>query len=75
MAGRWKATDFGDFRISSGSGESVMLRFRSTPDYENPADMGGDNTYEVTLMATDGTDTAAQRRDCHGHQRGGSPEQ
>ena len=43
--------DAGDFEISS-SGE---LAFRSVPDYENPTDMGGDNVYQVTVKAADGT--------------------
>ena len=42
--------DAGDFRISSGG----MLTFRSSPDYENPTDMGMDNMYMVTIMADDG---------------------
>ena len=32
-----------------------MLTFRSSPDYENPADMGMDNMYMVTITADDGT--------------------
>ena len=43
--------DAGEFRISSGG----VLTFRSAPDYENPADMGMDNAYMVTIMAYDGT--------------------
>ena len=27
----------------------------TAPDYEMPMDMGGDNMYTVTVMATDGT--------------------
>ena len=42
--------DAGDFRIIGG-----MLTFRSSPDYENPTDMGMDNMYMVTIMADDGT--------------------
>ena len=38
--------DADDFSIGSG-----MLMFRATPDYENPADMGMDNMYMVTVMA------------------------
>ena len=32
-----------------------VLTFRSSPDYENPADMGMDNMYMVTITADDGT--------------------
>ena len=42
--------DAGDFMFSGG-----MLTFRSSPDYENPMDMGMDNMYMVTIMADDGT--------------------
>ena len=49
---RWSLSgdDAGDFTIPGG-----VLAFRSVPDYENPADMGGDNVYQVTVEATDGT--------------------
>ena len=30
-----------------------ILRFKTSPDYEMPADVGGDNMYEVTITATD----------------------
>ena len=46
-----EGADAGDFDISSG-GE---LTFVSAPDYENPADADMDNTYMVTVNATDGT--------------------
>ena len=50
---RWtlEGDDAGDFMFSGG-----MLSFRSPSlDYENPTDMGRDNTYMVTLKASDGT--------------------
>ncbi len=31
-----------------------VLTFNTAPDYEVPTDMGTDNVYEVTIMATDG---------------------
>ena len=43
--------DAGDFAISSDG----VLTFVSSPDYENAADAGMDNTYMVTVMAADGT--------------------
>ena len=46
--------DAGDFSIANGS-----LRFQSTPDHENPADSDGDNVYNVTVEASDGTDTGS----------------
>ena len=45
--------DADDFMVY-GSGESVMLMFQNSPDYEAPADADGNNDYEVTLEATDG---------------------
>ena len=49
---RWSTTgrDGGDFVVSD-LGE---LRFRSSPDYERPADSDRDNVYEVTVRASDG---------------------
>ena len=38
-----------DFSIEGG-----VLRFEESPDYEVPADQGSDNTYEVTIQASDG---------------------
>ena len=49
---RLGGTDAGDFRLSSGD-----LSFRSSPDYENPADSDRNNTYSVTINANDGTYT------------------
>ena len=45
--------DAGAFTITITGG---VLAFRSVPDYENPKDMGGDNMYQVTVEADDGTD-------------------
>ena len=42
--------DGGDFVIS----ELGELWFRSSPDYERPADSNRDNVYEVTIRASDG---------------------
>ena len=43
--------DSGDFDITSG-----VLTFKNTPDYERPADSGGNNHYEVKVQATDPND-------------------
>ena len=43
--------DAEDFGISSDG----MLTFNNTPDYEMPEDAGGNNVYDVTVKATDGT--------------------
>ncbi|PLX34186.1 MAG: hypothetical protein C0605_14420, partial [Hyphomicrobiales bacterium] len=43
--------DAGKFTIDSATG---ALRFISAPDYEAPADVGGDNVYEVQVQVSDG---------------------
>ena len=44
------------FTISSDG----VLRFAATPDYEAPADAGGDNEYRVTVQASDGEHTGTR---------------
>ena len=50
---RWslEGPDDGDLTISSDG----VLNFRSSPDYDMPADADTDNTYMVTVKANDGT--------------------
>ena len=43
--------DAGDFEIS----DDGALSFKSSPNYESPADTGGDNTYNVTVNASGGS--------------------
>src|SRR5699024_9217505 len=45
------------FTINATNGE---LAFNSAPDFENPADVGGDGNYEVTVQVSDGTNTDVQ---------------
>lgn len=51
----WSLTgdDSDNFSISS----SGVLTFGSSPDYESPTDSDTDNVYEVTVNASDGTNT------------------
>ena len=42
-------TDGGDFTIDN----SGQLQFASAPDYERPADSGGNNVYNAIVLATD----------------------
>ena len=49
-----EGADAGDFMLE-GSGMSVMLRFRNSPNYEAPMDADRNNTYVVTVKATSGT--------------------
>ena len=37
--------------------DSGVLSFNDPPDFENPTDNGSGNTYEVTVEASDGTNT------------------
>ena len=55
----WTLTgaDAGDFSISS----TGKLTFNSPPDYENPADDNTDNTYEVTVEASDAGSLSSSR--------------
>ena len=56
---RWTlgGADAGDFRLSTRSGQSTTLMFRSAPDYENAADSDTNNVYMVTLTATAGAES------------------
>ena len=57
-------TDRGDFSIAETSTGAGELQFVSTPDYERPADSGGDNVYNITVVATDdGTPARVGRLD------------
>ena len=47
---RLTGTDGGDFSIS----EQGELTFRSTPDYERPADSDRDNVYSLAVQVSDG---------------------
>ena len=46
-----RGTDSDDFTI----GENGELSFSGSPDHEQPADSNSDNVYEVTVVASDGT--------------------
>ena len=50
-------TDADDFNIDSSSG---ALSFANAPDFEIPSDADGDNTYQLNLEASDGTNTSSQ---------------
>ena len=42
--------DSGDFNLDTTTGE---LKFKQSPDFENPQDQGQDNTYNVEISASD----------------------
>ena len=53
--------DSGMFELNdpdSAVAGSKVLAFKSAPDFENPADSNRNNIYEVTVEASDGTNTA-----------------
>ena len=50
-------TDADDFNIDSSSG---ALSFANAPDFEIPSDADGDNTYQLSLEASDGANTSSQ---------------
>ena len=45
--------DYDDFSISNGE----VLTFKTSPNYEAPADADGNNVYQVTIKASDGAKT------------------
>ena len=45
----------------TGAGATQVLSFMEMPDFETPADADGDNIYEVTVVATDGSGMTAMR--------------
>ena len=50
-----EGTDGGDFTITRDSSGRGELFFRSPPDHEGPADQDTDNVYQITVVASDGT--------------------
>ncbi|WP_343525506.1 cadherin domain-containing protein [Sphingomonas sp.] len=50
-------TDAALFAIDAQSG---AITFRATPDFEAPQDAGGDNVYNLTVSASDGTNVTTQ---------------
>ena len=45
------------FVIDANTGE---VRFAAAPDFENPGDANGDNSYQITVTASDGTNSDTQ---------------
>ncbi|GGX62110.1 hypothetical protein GCM10011309_10060 [Litorimonas cladophorae] len=50
-------TDAGLFTINGSTG---VVTFNGAPDFESPADANGDNTYTVTVTASDGAEQVSQ---------------
>ena len=56
----WSITGGADdalFDLTNGG----VLSFKTAPDYENPSDTGSNNSYEVEVTASDGTDDSAPK--------------
>jgi hypothetical protein len=45
--------DAARFNISRSETDTAIIKFNVSPDFEAPADVGGNNVYEITLTATD----------------------
>ena len=52
-----READHQHFLISSATG---ALKFKLNPDFEKPRDRNADNTYEITVLVSDGIDIARQ---------------
>lgn len=50
-------TDAALFAVDSETGE---VSFLTAPDFESPADSGGNNIYDITVTASDGTNSNSQ---------------
>ena len=56
--------DADKFAIDADTGE---VTFVASPDHETPRDEGGDNNYNLTITASDGTDDGQPGYHHHGH--------
>jgi hypothetical protein len=45
--------DAARFNIARSETDTAIIKFNVSPDFEAPADVGGNNVYEITLTATD----------------------
>ncbi len=45
--------DAARFNITQSETNTAIIKFNVSPDFEAPADVGGNNVYEITLTATD----------------------
>jgi hypothetical protein len=50
--------DAARFNISRSETNTAIIKFNVSPDFEAPADVGGNNVYELTLTATDAASNA-----------------
>ena len=45
--------DAARFNITKSDTDTAIIKFNVSPDFEAPADVGGNNVYDITLTATD----------------------
>ena len=45
--------DAARFNITKSETDTAIIKFNTSPDFEAPIDVGGNNVYEITLTATD----------------------
>ena len=59
-AGKWSLSgaDADEFQLTGTTANFRTLEFKEKADFENPGDSNGDNIYEVTVVASDGTNQA-----------------
>jgi hypothetical protein len=50
--------DAARFNIARSETNTAIIKFNVSPDFEAPADVGGNNVYELTLTATDAASNA-----------------
>jgi len=46
-------SDAARFNIYFSDSTTALVKFKVSPDYESPSDVGGNNVYELTITATD----------------------
>ena len=60
LAWTLEGVDAGNFAIMKNSSGDGELKFTSVPDYETPADTGGNSIYYVTVKVSDGSMSATR---------------
>ena len=57
----WSITGGADAALFTIDPTAGAVTFRNAPDYENPADAGGNNVYDIIVTATDGGNNPANQ--------------
>ena len=69
--GKWSLSgdDAAKFELTGTTANFRTLEFKEQADFEDPGDLNGDNIYEVTVVASDGTNKARAVRDRQDHRQ------